>query len=512
MSIVVTDLIGLNATPMIKTRHLLGQSAAKKYINDASTIEPLVIAGAKHSQGGHTMVRDGVQLKTENTLSRILEIDRDAQTIRVEAGVTWSAIHHALAPWGLCTWVQQSSAQFTVGGSISVNCHGRDANWGALSNTIISVLVLTGSGLKLTASRTENADLFSAILGGYGAFGLILEVTIKIGPNIKLQRHHWKPGFGALSLFRCFALQSYVAHIQKVVAAQQKGPSLLEMHHAFVNVSQIGWPFLHSNTYLNELVCADVKKIPNQTGSRILGGKDLKDEEWGLAEVMRMAWLAAQKDNIVRFKLWFGLIAKQKDTLEDRLNFMREGILFSMGEKITYQIGQGYEATAADLLFEYFIPVNQLVSFFEQLREVFPFNDGQNLNTRDEIRLNSSTLRLVSPDTLSLMSYCPNEDEYRISVAIDAVVPLEKVTKNETSSDWRPTKKATDQLKKAIDLALKCGGCYYLPYSRIATQEQFQRAYPRHEIWHQLIKKYNPDKKYWNEFLRHYLEGNPPTN
>jgi FAD/FMN-containing dehydrogenase len=129
MSIVVTDLIGLNATPMIKTRHLLGQSAAKKYINDASTIEPLVIAGAKHSQGGHTMVRDGVQLKTENTLSRILEIDRDAQTIRVEAGVTWSAIHHALAPWGLCTWVQQSSAQFTVGGSISVNCHGRDANW-----------------------------------------------------------------------------------------------------------------------------------------------------------------------------------------------------------------------------------------------------------------------------------------------------------------------------------------------------------------------------------------------
>ena len=82
----------------------------------------------------------------------------------------------------------QSYNDFTVGGSLSVNVHGRNLDRGQLIETVESIKVLLADGSFVTASRTENSDLFVAAVGGYGAFGIIIEATLLLTENTKIIR------------------------------------------------------------------------------------------------------------------------------------------------------------------------------------------------------------------------------------------------------------------------------------------------------------------------------------
>ena len=81
----------------------------------------------------------------------------------------------------------QSTDIFTVGGSISVNAHGMDHQAGALRKSIKSMRVMLADGSLQTVSATENADLFSLVVGGYGLFGVIVEAELDIADNVVYQ-------------------------------------------------------------------------------------------------------------------------------------------------------------------------------------------------------------------------------------------------------------------------------------------------------------------------------------
>ena len=82
----------------------------------------------------------------------------------------------------------QSYNDFSVGGSISVNCHGRGLKYGTIADTVISLRILTETGVQ-TASRTQNQDLFQATVGGYGSQGIILEATLRVEPNFPIEKY-----------------------------------------------------------------------------------------------------------------------------------------------------------------------------------------------------------------------------------------------------------------------------------------------------------------------------------
>ena len=69
----------------------------------------------------------------------------------------------------------QSSNIFSVGGSISVNAHGRDPRYGPLIETINQMKIMLFNGVVKTIGPNQNTDLFQAITGGYGLLGIILE-------------------------------------------------------------------------------------------------------------------------------------------------------------------------------------------------------------------------------------------------------------------------------------------------------------------------------------------------
>ena len=95
-----------------------------------------------------------------------------------------------MAPLGLSVEVMQSNADFSIGGTLSVNAHGWQPDRPPVSSTVEKITLINANGELLTCSRSENKQIFKHALGGYGLFGIILEAWIRPVPNEILRSTH----------------------------------------------------------------------------------------------------------------------------------------------------------------------------------------------------------------------------------------------------------------------------------------------------------------------------------
>ena len=134
--------------------------------------------------GGHAFSRGGVML--DMTSFNRLSVDTERKLITVESGATWHDIQNMLHP-RFAVKAMQSTDIFTVGGSISVNAHGMDHQSGSVGGSIRAMRVMLADGSVVQVSRTENERLFHHVVGGYGLFGVILDVDLEIVDNVVYQ-------------------------------------------------------------------------------------------------------------------------------------------------------------------------------------------------------------------------------------------------------------------------------------------------------------------------------------
>ena len=88
---------------------------------------PISIGGGRFSMGGQTAAEHTLQIDMRG-MDDVLDFDKDAKTIKVEAGTRWRDIQEHVDPHDLSVQIMQSYANFSVGGSLSVNAHGRYVN------------------------------------------------------------------------------------------------------------------------------------------------------------------------------------------------------------------------------------------------------------------------------------------------------------------------------------------------------------------------------------------------
>ena len=146
---------------------------------------PISIAGAKHSMGGHTMYPNGIVLNMRPY--KKMQIDTINNILTIGSGALWEDAINYLDKFDKSVAVMQAFSSFSIGGSISVNGHGWQKDSPPISSTIISFTLLNQNGEILNCSRTENQELFSLVIGGYGLFGIILDVKLKVVDNEALQ-------------------------------------------------------------------------------------------------------------------------------------------------------------------------------------------------------------------------------------------------------------------------------------------------------------------------------------
>ena len=151
---------------------------------------PLSIRGGGHSAPGFGTNDGGVVIDFADR--RGVRVDPASQTARAEAGATWGDFNAATHAFGLATTGGVISttgiAGLTLGGGIGYLSRGL----GLSLDNLVSADVVTADGQFLVASENENADLFWALRGGGGNFGVCTALEYQLHP---VDDVYWGPMF-----------------------------------------------------------------------------------------------------------------------------------------------------------------------------------------------------------------------------------------------------------------------------------------------------------------------------
>src|SRR5262249_52676992 len=108
------------------------------------------------------------------------------RSYRARAGTRWRDVIRTLDPAGFSVAVMQSNYDFSIGGTLGVNAHGWPVPFGPFGTTVKALRLMLADGSLVTCSRTENADLFGLVIGGYGLFGIVIDIDVEMVENVLL--------------------------------------------------------------------------------------------------------------------------------------------------------------------------------------------------------------------------------------------------------------------------------------------------------------------------------------
>ena len=128
-------------------------------------------------------------------MNRVLAFDRDRGEVEVEAGIQWPDLVAELIArqegealqWGIAQ-KQTGADRLSIGGALSANVHGRGLTRKPIIDDVVRFTLVDADGELQTCSREENADLFRLAIGGYGLFGVIATVTLRLTRRQKVER------------------------------------------------------------------------------------------------------------------------------------------------------------------------------------------------------------------------------------------------------------------------------------------------------------------------------------
>jgi FAD/FMN-containing dehydrogenase len=140
----------------------------------------LAVRGGGHNGPGLGVCDEGIVVD----LSRLrgIRVDQKEQTVRVEGGCLWGDVDHATHPFGLAVpsgFISTTGVGgLTLGGGIGY----LSRRYGLTVDNLLAVDVVLADGRLVTASADENADLFWAVRGGGGNFGVVTSFLFRARP------------------------------------------------------------------------------------------------------------------------------------------------------------------------------------------------------------------------------------------------------------------------------------------------------------------------------------------
>ncbi|NKX44049.1 FAD-binding oxidoreductase [Roseicyclus persicicus] len=448
--LILNDASGLSATPIHShvrpAAHGDALVAAFRAELAAARAEgrAVNVGAARHSMGGQAIPRGGHAITVDDGW---LEADTAAGTYRVNGGARWRDVIAALDPLGFSPAVMQSNHDFGVAATFSVGAHGWPVPYGPMGATVRSLRMVLPDGELVTASRSENAELFALATGGYGLIGLIVDLEVEMVPNQRLA-----PSFARMA----------AADFPAAFAAAVADPGT-PMAYGRLNVDRAG--LFEEALLATYAPTPDQSDLPPATGSGLVShlASTLYRGQVGREGMKRLRWWieAGLGPRIAGEATRNSLMNEPVATLDDR------------------------DPGRVDILHEYFVPYDAFDGFLAACREVIPDAFVEFLNV---------TLRHVEADRDSLLAHSPGP-------RIAAVMSFTQEMTARAEADHQRLTRAL------IDRVVALGGSYYLPYRPHATVAQFTAAYPRAAEFAAAKRALDPSLTLRNALWDGYMEG-----
>jgi FAD/FMN-containing dehydrogenase len=403
----------------------------------------VAIGGGRYSMGGQIAITGGLHLDMRG-MNQLVMFDAVAKVARVQAGMRWRDLQDLIDPSGLAVQTMQSYANFTVGGAVSVNAHGRYVGNGPVGNSVRALQLVLADGSVVETSRRENSDLFRAAIGGYGAIGVITEVEFDLAVHTRIGR-----------CVEAVAIGDYPRYFRTVEAWRD-----CVFHNADLMPPRF-----------DELVAVSwrrTKKPLTETTRLVPRGKSYAMNQNVIFVITELPGGDALRSKVVHPLLMTGPMVTWRN---------------HQASLDVAELEPRTRALSTYVLQEYFIPVRRFSDFVRAMARTIRRHRADVLNV---------SVRHSPPDQLALVPWAKEE-------VFSFVVYYKQRTHRAAQRD------VAAWTRQMIDEALRLGGRYYLPYQLHATRDQFDAAYPEASQLRALKQRVDPGTKFSNELWAKYL-------
>jgi FAD/FMN-containing dehydrogenase len=443
---VINDVTGLN--PIEVAGVVTPRSVDQVVQAVQGTRGPISIGGGRFSMGGQTASPGALQLDMRG-MNRVLAFYPTDRRIRVEAGIRWCDLQRFIDPHGLAVKIMQTYANFTVGGSLSVNVHGRYMGVGPLILSVRWLQLVLADGRIVEATPSENSELFYGAIGGYGALGVIVAAELELVENVRVKRETQR-----------LEVTGYLEFFKNSVRADRDAV----FHNA--DIYPPDFRRLRAVTWRRTLEPATQPRLQQPGGLFPLHKYFL----WAMTETPLGKW--------------------RRERIVDPLVFRTNPVHWRNFEA-------GYDAAELEplsrrhttyVLQEYFVPIDQFEAFATRMGEILK---------RHNVNVINISVRHALADPGSVMAWARSE--------CFAFVLYYKQRRRPNAVE-----RVAVWTRELIDAVLDHQGTYYLPYQLHATREQFQRAYPAAERLFELKRRFDPDYRLRNALWDKYNAPRAP--
>jgi FAD/FMN-containing dehydrogenase len=421
----------LNRTPVARVLEPRSVDEVAQAVSAATARGlPLAICGARHAMGGQQFLANGALLDTRR-LNQVRWFDRNEALIEIGAGATWPdvirgylALQRGPAPAYGIRQKQTGADRLTLGGAVSANIHGRTLAAQPFVADIEGLEVVTATGELTRCSREENPELFRHVVGGYGLFGVVTAVTLRLVPRVKVQR--------------CVAR----LEIEELMDAFDARISAGHLYGDFqFATSPHSADFLRTGVLSSYRPVEAARRIPDDQ-------RRLSQGDWN--ELLRLAHTdkRAAFQGFTEFYLSTHGQVYWSDT--HQLNLYLEEYHGALDHRL------GAAVRGSEMITELFVPRDRLVAFMSDVRRDF------RMNAVDFIY---GTIRLIEAEQDTALPWARH----------DWACVVFNLHIDHRAED---VARAAEHFRRLIDHALRHGGSFFLTYHRFASAAQLLAAHP----------------------------------
>ncbi len=419
---------------------------------------PVSIAGGRHAMGGQQFGTGTLNIDTRS-MNRVLHLAPDRGVVEVEAGIQWPELIARLGEmqegnarqWSIIQ-KQTGADRLCLGGALGANIHGRGLELKPIIGDVESFVLVDASGETKVCSRSENPELFRLAIGGYGLFGVITSIRLRLMPRRKLQR--------LVELVDIDALMQKFE--ERILAGYLYGDCQFSIDPS-------------SSDYLRKGVFSCYRPVddavPMPPSQKVLSADD-----W------RKLYLLSHNDPARVFDVYSSYYLSTSGQIYWTDTHQLSTYIDDYHQLVDQQMGAVFPGT--EMITEVYVPRSKLGALMSALAADF---------RRHQVQVIYGTIRLIEQDSESFLAWA--ERGY-VCVVMNLHV------------DHNPQgiSKGAEDFRRIIDHVIELDGSYFLTYHRWASRRQVEICYPQMAEFLQLKRRYDPDEVFQSDWYRHYRE------